>query len=186
MAAARRALLDVGEIVRPHGIKGAVVVRLDTDQLERVAVGTVLASDVGPLTVTASRPLKDRFVVQFEGVSDPEGAEGLRGVVLRAEPIERPGVLWIDELFGVEVRTVEGVVLGHVDSVEANPASDLLVLDTGVLVPLRFVVGELADGMLTVQVPEGLVEVQEARIEGSHGPEADLGIDDDIDDEGAP
>jgi 16S rRNA processing protein RimM len=177
MAAARRALLDVGEIVRPHGIKGAVVVRLDTDQLERVAVGTVRSSDVGPLTVTASRPLKDRFVVMFEGVSDPEGAEGLRGVVLRAEPLERPGVIWIDELFGAEVRTGDGVILGHVETVEANPASDLLVLDTGVLVPLRFVVGELADGVLFVEIPEGLTEVQEARVEGSHGPDEEMDAD---------
>ncbi len=42
-------------------------------------------------------------------------------------------------------------------SVEVNPASDLLVLDGGGLVPLTFVV-EQADGRITVDVPDGLLD----------------------------
>jgi hypothetical protein len=44
-----------------------------------------------------------------------------------------------------------------VTSVEANPASDLLVLDRGGLVPLRFV-AEHRPGTLIVDAPDGLVE----------------------------
>jgi hypothetical protein len=39
--------------------------------------------------------------------------------------------------------------------VEANPASDLLVLADGVLIPLTFVV-ETGERGLTVKLPEGL------------------------------
>jgi 16S rRNA processing protein RimM len=42
-------------------------------------------------------------------------------------------------------------------AVEANPASDLLVLEDGALVPVRFVTG-FSDGILVVDVPEGLFE----------------------------
>ena len=44
-----------------------------------------------------------------------------------------------------------------VEAVEANPASDLLVLDGERLVPLRFVVAH-APGVVTVDVPDGLFD----------------------------
>jgi 16S rRNA processing protein RimM len=157
MAAARRSQLVVGTIDRPHGLAGAVVVTLVSDQLERVAPGSVLETDAGELTVRTSRPLKHRFVVVFEGVDTLEGAESLRGTELRGDPLLREGALWVDELIGVSVRTTDGAALGLVAAVESNPASDLLVLDTGTLIPTRFVVGTIEDGTLTVELPEGLL-----------------------------
>jgi len=157
MAAARRTQLEVGAIDRPHALAGAVVVRLVTDQLERVAPGASFETDAGVLTVRASRPLKGRFVVTFEGVDTLAAAESLRGTVLRSSPLDKEGALWVDELIGATVRATDGTTLGTVQGVEANPASDLLVLDTGALIPTRFVVGELVDDTVTVEVPEGLL-----------------------------
>ncbi|HLK44750.1 MAG TPA: ribosome maturation factor RimM [Acidimicrobiales bacterium] len=157
MPAARPARLEVGEVVRPHGLKGDVVVRLDSDQPERLAVGATLETDAATLVVRTARALKDRFVVGFEGVDSIEAAEALRGTVLSAAPLDKAGVLWVDELLGASVRSRDGEVLGTVAGVEANPASDLLVLDTGALIPTHFIVGDLDDGAVTVDVPEGLV-----------------------------
>jgi 16S rRNA processing protein RimM len=42
-------------------------------------------------------------------------------------------------------------------AVQANPASDLLVMEDGNLVPLRFVVGR-EDRRIVVDVPAGLFE----------------------------
>ena len=42
--------------------------------------------------------------------------------------------------------------------VEANPASDLLVLDSGALVPLTFVTSVDPNVRVDVDVPEGLFE----------------------------
>jgi 16S rRNA processing protein RimM len=95
--------------------------------------------------------------VSFEGVVTREAAESLRGVVLRAPPLDDPGALWVDELLGAEVFDLGGNRLGAVDAVEANPASDLLVLDSGVLIPLRFVT-DVLDGRVKVDVPSGLIE----------------------------
>jgi 16S rRNA processing protein RimM len=157
MAAARRSELVVGEIVRPHGLKGDVVVRLDSDQVDRLAVGTTYETDRGELVVAASRSLKDRFVVTFEGVGSTEEAERLRGTTLTAEPLEVDGALWVDELMGARVVATDGTALGEIVAVEANPASDLLVLDSGALIPSRFVVGGIEGGTVTVDVPDGLV-----------------------------
>jgi 16S rRNA processing protein RimM len=155
--AARRSSLEVGSIDRPHGLAGAVVVTLVTDQLERLAPGATLRTDAGALSVRSSRPLRHRFVVTLEGVDTLEAAEALRGTVLRGDPISKDGALWVDELIGVSVRTTDGTALGTVTGVEANPASDLLVLDSGGLIPARFVVGFIVDGSVTVEVPEGLL-----------------------------
>ena len=46
-----------------------------------------------------------------------------------------PGEVWVHELIGAEVRDRAGAVLGRVVAVEANPAHDLLVLDSGALDP---------------------------------------------------
>ena len=97
-------------------------------------------------------------MVRFAGVSSREQAEALAGTALRAEPVASPDGLFVHELIGAEVVEAAGQSRGTVVAVEANPASDLLVLDSGALVPLRFVVGS-EPGRLTVEVPPGLFEL---------------------------
>ena len=151
-------LLDVGRVVRPHGLRGETVVEPWSDLPERLAAGSVLETDRGPLTVIASRPHQGRMLVTFDGVEDRPAAEHLRGRILRAPAVDVPGVWWVHELVGAELFDTTGRRLGEVVAVEANPASDLLVLDGGALVPLRFVVERDPGGRLTAEVPEGLVE----------------------------
>lgn len=158
-------LLEIGRVARPHGLKGDVVVELVTDRTERLAPGAVLEAGGVELTVAGSRRLGSRaptaghetYLVRFGGVGSRDDAERLRGLVLRAAPLAVPGTLWIHELVGVEVVTTAGEHVGRVEAVEANPASDLLVLTGGALVPLRFVVRH-RPGEVTVDVPEGLFE----------------------------
>ena len=136
-----------------------MVVDLTTDRVERVSVGTVLHTDAGQLTVESSRPHQDKWIVAFEGVHDRHGADALRGTILRAEPLEgEDDTLWVHELIGSTVVDVEGVERGVVDSVQANPASDLLVLDNGALGPLTFVVDH-AGGRVTIDPPPGLFDL---------------------------
>ena len=154
-------LLEVGRITKAHGLRGEVIVFLVSDREERVQRGSVLESDRGPLTVAASRRHQDRWIVTFEGVSTREGAEALRGVVLRAAPLPGGDELWVHELIGCTVRTPDGIDRGIVESVMDNPAADLLVLDTGALVPVVFVVGTPSDGVVQVDTPDGLFELVE-------------------------
>lgn len=158
-------LLDVGRIVKPHGLKGHVVVELWTNRSERVAPGSVLTGPNGELRVKQSTPTapaagRERWLVTFDGIDSRETADAFRGQVLRAAPIDEPGSLWVHELVGRDVFGVSGERLGVVEAVEANPASDLLVLGDGTLIPLRFVVdsGDGENG-LTVDLPEGLLDL---------------------------
>ncbi|MCU1452700.1 MAG: rRNA processing protein RimM [Acidimicrobiales bacterium] len=150
-------LLEVGRIDRPHGVRGDVIVALSTDRTERVAVGAVLYADQGPLVVQASRPHHHRWIVTFEGVAGREAAEALHGQTLRAEPIEDPEALWVHQVVGAEVIAADGDSWGHVAGVLSNPASDLLELDDGTLVPIVFIVDD--SGMperLVIDPPAGL------------------------------
>jgi 16S rRNA processing protein RimM len=155
-------LLDVGRVVKPHGLTGELVVDLWSSIAARLEPGATLSSDAGTLEVTSSRPHQGRYLVRFSGVVDRRQAEALRGVVLRAPAVDIAGTLWVHELVGAEVVTTGGRTLGTVVAVEANPASDLLVLTGGGLVPVRFVTSFEPRTLVTVDVPEGLVEEPDA------------------------
>lgn len=146
-------------MVKPHGVRGEVVVDLVSNRPDlRLAPGSVLSTDAGPLEVLSSRPHQGRWIVVFAGVEDRTGAEALRGTVLSAEPAADDDTLWVHELIGARVVDVGGGEHGPVVAVEANPASDLLVLPGDRLVPLTFVVERRPDGTVVIDPPPGLLD----------------------------
>lgn len=151
--------LEVGRVARPHGLRGEVVVVLVTDRLERLAPGSVLDANGRTLTVTASRSHQRNHIVSFDGVSDRGAAEALQGTTLCAPAIDDPEELWVHQLIGAPVITADGADVGVVDAVEANPASDILVLDSGALVPVAFVVEQRDDSTVVIDPPEGLFDL---------------------------
>ncbi len=151
-------LLEVGRIAKAHGLNGEVIVALGTDVVDRLAPGSVLSTDAGPLVVRSARRHQHRWIVDFDGVTDRAAADQLRGTVLRAEPVTDDDALWVHELIGAEVRTVDGRSCGRVEAVEANPASDLMVLPGGLLVPVAFIVEETdLPERVVIDPPEGLL-----------------------------
>ena len=145
-------------MVKPHGLAGETVVDLVTNRAERAVAGVSFRTGDGILEVLRCRPFGDRWLVTFAGVDSREKAEALRGTVLRAAVLEDSAALWVHELVGSEVVDgADGTVVGTVAAVVANPASDLLELDDGTLVPVRFVVGH-GDGRVVVEVPAGLFD----------------------------
>ncbi len=154
MTAAAR--LEVGRVGRAHGLRGEVAVLLSTERDERVAPGAVLGTGDRDLVVASSRRHQQRWLVRFEGIDDRDGAEALQGEKLFAEPIDSAAdELWVHELIGATVQDPAGTTLGTVIALEANPASDLLVLDGDRLLPLVFLVSH-EPGLVVVDPPAGL------------------------------
>ena len=147
----------MGRVGKPHGLRGDVVVTLTSNRPERAQAGAVLVAGDAALRVEWARPLGARWVMRFTGVDTREKAEALRGAVLCAEPLEDDDAWWVHDLVGCAVEDEDGRRLGRVEAVLPNPASDLLELDGGGLVPLRFVVARHA-GRLVVSVPDGLLD----------------------------
>ena len=153
-------LLVVGRVGKAHGLRGEVYVDLVTDRTERLAPGGVLHAGGRLLTVLASKPQQTRWLVQFEGVSDRAAAEALTNTELEAEPIADPEAVWVHELIGSRVVERGGTDRGRCVGVLANPAHDILELESGALVPTVFIVS-CADGITTIDPPEGLFAVYE-------------------------
>ncbi len=136
-----------------------MVVRFTSDRGERRAPGAVVMGPGGPLTVASARHLSGGdWVVRYDEVADRAAAEVLHGAVLLAEAIHDPDELWVHELIGSAVVDQGGVPRGVVAEVHEGVAADLLLLDSGHLVPVSFVVGH-EPGRVLVDTPDGLFDL---------------------------
>jgi 16S rRNA processing protein RimM len=152
--------LEVGRVGRAHGLRGEVHVVAVTNRSERFAPGSRLFVGDRELVVESARASGSGWVVKFAGVDDREAAQALRATIVHGDALGAApeGELWVHEVIGAEVRDRAGARIGRVDAVQANPAHDLLVLDTGALVPMVFVV-EHEPGVIVVDLPDGLLDL---------------------------
>lgn len=149
-------LLEVGRVVKPHGVRGEVAVHLLTDRPDvRFAEGTEVFLDGAPVTVATGRPHQGRWLVRFEGVGDRTGAERLRNAVLTAPPLEGDDdtdTFWVHELVGLTVLDEDGGVIGEVtDHIELPPAAGYDMLE----------VRRTSGGQLLLPAVDELVEAHE-------------------------
>lgn len=159
-------LLEVGRCGKPHGVRGQITVRLSTNRHERLRPGSRLwIGEWLEVVSSAQVPGSDRFNVAFAGVGDRTAAERLVNAVVYGEPIEDAEAVWLHQVIGARVRDLKGRDLGTCLAVLANPAHDLLELESGVLVPSVFVVqltGDAQSGFtVLVDPPDGLSELFE-------------------------
>jgi 16S rRNA processing protein RimM len=168
----------VGQIARAHGIRGQVIVNLETDfPHERFQPGAELFVKRGvvvePLVVTTMRFQHDRPVIGLRGVEDATAATALAGLELRV-PREAltplpDGMFYRHELVGCAVETVVGLQVGTVSAVEGTADGSRLVVEspTGqVLVPLAAEICTTIDPAarrIVVNPPEGLLELNQAQ-----------------------
>ena len=153
-------LLEIGQIRRAHGVRGDVLVELASDRSERVAPGARWFAADGWLTVVSARRHQDRWLVTLAELGDRSAAQQFTNTAVFAEPIDDPEELWVHELIGSEVVELSGRSRGTCVAVIANPAADLLELDSGALVPVVFVT-ERRDGTIVIDPPVGLFDDDE-------------------------
>ena len=153
--------LEIGRIGRPHGLRGDVMVTLTTNHDERVAVGTTWWVGDREVDGRVERaPHQGRHIVHLSGLDDRDAAAALTGARVFATPARRRA-----RRRGVGARgdrrrrssTAAGRDHGRVVAVEANPAHDLLVLESGGLVPMVFVVEHVGDRVV-IDPPDGLLD----------------------------
>ena len=163
-------LLEVAELLRPHGTRGELAARLagvEPEQLRGMALKLRRRDGTTVDTVVRSvRPGPAGSLVALQGVSDRTAAEALRGSRLLARREDLPptgeGEWWIADLVGLRVVAEDGAELGVLEEVLKLPANDVLVVRGGageILVPLlEGVVLSVAAGTMTIAVPPGLLD----------------------------
>jgi 16S rRNA processing protein RimM len=129
--------VTIGIVLRPHGIRGEVVVEPLTDNEERFStldeVRVVRPSGNSVrLKVGSIFPHKGRLVIHFEGIRSIEDAETLRAAELRIPVASLPplpaGSYYHHELRGLEVRVESGESIGTVTDLWETGATPVLVI----------------------------------------------------------
>jgi 16S rRNA processing protein RimM len=132
--------ITVGVIGAPHGVRGEVRVKIETDfPDDRFKQGDDLTMLVDgqprAMHVEDARSHKGMVLLKLEGVDDRDQAEKLRGreiVIRRAEVKPLPeGTWYIFELEGLEVYDRQGRHLGVLSEVLHPGGNDVYVVKKG-------------------------------------------------------
>lgn len=170
--------VEIGRVVRPHGVRGGLNVALYGDDpanllhASRVRLagraGTVELEVVSASSSGTSRDGGARARVRLAGVEDRDVAAVWAGATLSIpeaslQPLEEGEFYWRDVL-GLVCRTRDGRDLGTVEEILPTPLNDVLVVREGdrtLLVPaLRHVLVsvDVEAGTLWIDPPEGMLE----------------------------
>lgn len=156
----------VGEVGKPHGLDGTVVVRPDSDDPHRFARGARVWVGGQPREIEAVRATDGPLLVRFRGVSGRGAAESLRGLQISISESERralgPDEFWPDQLTGMRIVGTSGADRGRVVGIVQALAQDRLEVDVGTgIAEIPFVAGLIEDidlqaGVIRVHEVEGL------------------------------
>jgi len=169
--------LILGEVLRPHGVRGELRVRLLTDyperidKLESIYLGEDPNGKVTRYTVESMRMNQQYGLLKLKGIDDRTEAERYRQLLVmidlkNAVPLEA-GEFYLYELIGLEVHTESGDVLGTLTEVLETGANDVYVVKGPkygeVLVPVlphTIIKTDIAAKQVIVRLPEGLLPGQ--------------------------
>jgi 16S rRNA processing protein RimM len=170
-------LVMVGEIVKPHGIRGEVKVYSYSGEPENFKnyKHVVLQGPAGKrgasYRVLKSRAQGKLAILQLEGVASREAAEALQGSTLWVRKADFPQLgadeYYWHQLIGLQVCTESGRELGEVSSLFSTGAHDVLVVNgrgREYLIPVSTEIINTVDeqqGRLTITPPPGLLEANE-------------------------
>ena len=165
--------VGIGRILGPHGLRGAVVIRADSDnphrfEADREIFAVLPDGSERLLKILGAKPHQKNLLVQVEGVEQREEAAELRGAELEVDREEVPpapdGTYYFFELVGCRCRDRLEGDLGTVDEILEDGGGFLLVVRDGERkLPIPFVEAflervDVAKGEIDLNLPPGLVE----------------------------
>jgi 16S rRNA processing protein RimM len=129
--------IELGEIGRPHGVRGDLLVQSYTDPplgLARYALWQVGRSSAShrPYRHAGARVQGRGLVVRLEGLSDRDQAAQLTGcrifVASSELPVAPEGQHYWSDLIGLAVRNLAGVELGRLEHFIEAPGNPVMVV----------------------------------------------------------
>jgi 16S rRNA processing protein RimM len=136
--------LQLGDILRPHGIKGELRVRVLTDYPERLPAlkhvylgGTPTDPKPRPYTISRVRFDRQYALITFEGIDDRDSADMLRGLALMvaiedAVPLEE-GEVYLFQLIGMRVVLEDGTDIGEIIDIAETGGNDNYIVKSPTL-----------------------------------------------------
>ena len=158
------ALVRIGFIRRPVGLRGEVLVEPLTDDPGRFRAGIELHAASRLLTVKSAAADGQAVRLTFDGLPDRGAVESLRGEYLEIEPADlaelAEGSFYHWQLLGLRVVDARRGALGVIADIEEYPANDVYVVESDagrILVPaIKTVVKQvdLGAGEMSVELPD--------------------------------
>ncbi len=153
----------------PHGVAGAVLIRLTTDYPERVTECERLRlrhrdGSTSEHGIEWARPHKGSWLAKLEGVDGLEAAEALRGAEVVVEAAELPplpaGEYYHHQLIGLAVFSSDGRELGRIREILRTGSNDVYITERLLVPATAEVIREvdLAAGRLVIELLPGLLE----------------------------
>ncbi|MFN2194974.1 MAG: ribosome maturation factor RimM [Anaerolineales bacterium] len=165
--------LAVGQLRRPHGVRGEMTMVLYTEFPERLQPGkqVFIGERHKPVKISRQRWHRDMLLIAFDEYPDRNSIEVLRNQTVYVSVDQLPelpeGEFYQYELVDLQVFTEEGEHIGNVVEILETGANDVLILETDgeqeILLPyIDEVVREidLDRGIITVHLLPGLLESQ--------------------------
>ncbi|NLG72248.1 MAG: ribosome maturation factor RimM [Chloroflexi bacterium] len=126
--------LAVGQLRRPHGIRGEIILHVLTDFPERLKRGVTVyvGEDHRPLRIRSSREHGAALLLSFYGYDSPETVRELTNSMLFVSSADRPalpeGEYYHHELLGMRVLTDDGGELGTLTQILETGANDVYIV----------------------------------------------------------
>jgi len=165
----------IGEIVKPHGIRGEVKVYLFSEQPEnikqykKIVLQEATDSRQETYSVIKSREQGKLAILQLEGVGTREGSEALQGSKIWVNKSNFPTLdsdeYYWHQLKGLVVMTETGQELGRVTKLFNTTAHDIMVVSGAgheFMIPMKGdIIREIDDqgGKIIISPPPGLLEI---------------------------
>jgi len=124
----------VGIVRRPHGLKGELLVALETDFPERLVKGArlYLGEDHLAVTIRNRRQHSDGLLLSFEEFPDKPAVERLHNLPLYRKVSDAPslpeGHYYQHQLLGLQVVEENGETVGMLSQIFNTGASDIYVV----------------------------------------------------------
>lgn len=125
----------VGRVVRPHGVRGTLLVEPISELIHSLEPGAevLLEGQQQPTRVVYLRAHQDRYLLQVEDCNDRDEAEQYRGeeVLLTGEQAEElpEGTYYHWQIIGLAVVDESGGKLGNVARILETGANDVYVVE---------------------------------------------------------
>lgn len=127
-------LLAVGRVLRPHGVRGDLLLTSLTDFPEHLGeIDTVYLGDAAePHVVASFRQHRGQLLLRLAGVADRDSADGFRGQLVQIRPQAAaplpPGSYYHHDILGLAAVTDEGEQLGEVVEILQTGSNDVYVV----------------------------------------------------------
>lgn len=156
--------VTIGQVVGPHGIKGAVKIKPSTDFLERFEPGRRIFIAGEEFTIKRMTTHKTQVRVETKEIRDRNHAEELQWAHVTVPADEMPELdeneFFTSDLIGLKVVDESGRELGKVDDVFQSPAHDILMIGSGMIPAVQEFVKDvdLEAGVITIAPIPGMFE----------------------------